>query len=233
MTERTSLVTVNADNSTLEASTDGGATWSEVPYIGDVAASPGSTPENDIVTFKQVGKVRGKNRVPSLSVTIPSYVPNLPVWGDIADKADSSDLVKFRITTVQRQIHQTSDADAAAEADIANTGVLALGNDSDLDLESHEYNIGLVFLDDDNDAAYTIAELTDAGVATLSPAPNTAVADIANYQVVIPALRITFDAQPSNPDDNFNLPSEGVLNTTLDLTLRTKLPRWAIVPSYA
>ena len=229
-TERTSLVAINSDNATLEASVDGGTTWREVPFIGEISASPGSTPENDIVTFKSVGKVRGKNRVPSLSVTIPAYVPNHPVWGDIADKADSGDLVKFRMTTRERQIFSGSGS-KVENASIATTGILTFtsGGMRKPELGDDEYNIGLVFKDNDNTKAYTISALTDAGVATLSPAPGTAVSAIDDYEIVIPSLRMTFDATPSNPDDNFSLPAEGALNTTLDLSLRSKLPRWEIV----
>ena len=69
------LVIISAINSELEVSIDGGATWKELPFAGDIEASGGEAPTGEVVTFKRVGTTVGHDRVPSLSVTVPSVHP--------------------------------------------------------------------------------------------------------------------------------------------------------------
>ena len=72
------LVIISAINSNLEFSTDGGSTWKELPFAGDIEASGGEAPTSEVATFKRVGTTVGHDRVPSLGVTIPSYIRTTP-----------------------------------------------------------------------------------------------------------------------------------------------------------
>ena len=70
------LTIISAINSQLEMSIDGGTTWFEMPFASDIEASGGEAPTGEVVTFKRVGTTIGHDRVPSLSVTVPSYIPS-------------------------------------------------------------------------------------------------------------------------------------------------------------
>ena len=67
------LVLVAGEGNLLEVSEDG-VVWEELPYAGSISSTGGEAPETDVVTFREVGKLTGKRRVPSISVGIPSYV---------------------------------------------------------------------------------------------------------------------------------------------------------------
>ena len=83
---------------TLEFSADG-STFTGLPFIGDISASGGEAPESDVVTFSGVGKVAGHPRVPSLSVTVPSYVPQHASWTAIRNALINRTSLTWRVTT--------------------------------------------------------------------------------------------------------------------------------------
>ena len=218
------LTVVNADNSTLEASSDG-ATWIDVPFIGDVSASPGTTPETDIITFTEIGKIRGKTRVPTLNVTVPAYVPNLPIWKTIIDAAQGSQYLNWRLTTLERPIFEADSGTPMAAVSAA--GVLTLSGVGAPDLETEDYGIGLAVVV--GGKAYTLVDITGSKTAVVAPVPGAAVAADDAFSIVVPSLRKQFVGQPGSPDDNFSLPAEGAMSTTFDVSLRAALPRWSIV----
>jgi len=225
---RDTLVTINADNSVLEASNDGGTTWAEIPFIGDISASPGSTPENDIIAFSGVGKVRGKPRVPSLSVTVPAYVPVIPVWDTLRTAGQASNFILFRLTTAERLIASGSDGKSEI-AITSSSGVVTASGTDKIDFDDDEYNVGLVIKDTGNSKNYVLASFDSNDAPVVDPKPATNLAATHEFKIVIPSLRIQFNGQPSDPNENFAMPAEGALNTNFDITLRSVLPNWAIV----
>ena len=76
-------------------SIDGGATWFEMPFASDIEASGGEAPTGEVVTFKRVGTTIGHDRVPSLSVTVPSYIPHHSSWRNLATQNKAGNPVNF------------------------------------------------------------------------------------------------------------------------------------------
>ena len=217
------VVITNSNDATLEFSSDG-STYVVLPYIGDISASGGEAPESDVVTFQGVGKITGHLRVPSISIAIPSYVPNLAAWTDLQDAAQDGDAVNWRITTKEDPFYTASGATNTAA--IAITGVVTfVGNTPDF--TAPDYDAGLVIEVGSN--KYTIDSITSAGVVTVKPAPSTAVAATQSWEILNPSRRLGPFIATIRSVGNFDLPAEGALSTTLELTPRAALSGWTIV----
>ena len=72
---------------------------------------------------------------------------------------------------------------------------------------------------------YTIDTISEAGVVTVRPAPETAVAATSGYRIARPSLTKTFTARFRTPVHD-NMEASGLLSSTLELALTHTLPQW-------
>ena len=136
------LTLITSENATLEYSSDGVA-YRAVPFVGDIGASGGEAPENDVVTFSKIGKVVGHPRVPSLSVTVPSYVPNHSSWQTIHDALINRTPLTWRITTRESRFYEASGAGNTVA--IADSGLLSFLGQAP-DFTGGEFGEGMVLV---------------------------------------------------------------------------------------
>ena len=224
------LVIINGLNSTLEFSIDGGITWDELPFAGDIEASGGDAPTNEIVTFRRVGVVTGHDRLPSLAVTIPSYIPHHSSWTNIGATTRAGNSIQWRIRTKPELIVQASGTGNTCA--IATTGVCTLAPaltaspphsvrwDTDAFGRGHVIKIGANL--------YTVASISAVGIPTIGPAPASAVSATV-YSVVLPQVELPSFSGKAGGVDAFSLPAEGALNKTLTIQPDAALPAWRLV----
>ena len=165
------LVIVNALNSEIEFSDDGGTTYTEIPFTGDIEASGGEAPTTEVVTFKRTGTVVGHQRVPSLTVQVSSYVPHHSTWRSLAGVSNSGTALNFRIRTQEKEISKSGAGNTAA---IATTGAVTLaplvapisGNPHSIDWRSELYGIGLGITFDETVLFQSSGSSNTAAIAT-------------------------------------------------------------------
>ena len=222
------LVIISSINSNLEFSTDGGATWKELPFAGDIEASGGEAPTSEVATFKRVGTTVGHDRVPSLEVTVPSYIPHHSSWRGLAASGKAGDPVNVRITTRERQLATSGVGNTAA---IAATGTVTLSPTvvatpgHSIDWRSDLYGVGLgIKL---GAAVYTVDTISAMGVLTVDPVPGAAVA-AAVYSVVGPSLRLGPILARIVGLAQFSMPAEGALNKSVTIQPLGQLPDWSV-----
>ena len=217
------LTLITSENAKLEYSKDG-VTFLSLPFEGDISASGGEAPENDVVTFSRIGKVVGHPRVPSLSVTIPSYVPNLAAWADIRDALLKRTPLTWRLTTAESELYKASGAGNTVA--IADTGVVTFAGVKP-DFTTETYAEGMVIAV--GNGKHTIDEIAEDGAIMVKPVPEAAIAAAEDYRVVNPSLRLGPFIASVRSAGNFELAAESNLTTTLELTPRAQLPAWEIV----
>ena len=222
------LVIISAINSLLEISVDGGATYKELPFAGDIEASGGEAPTSEVVTFKRVGTTVGHDRVPSLSVTVPSYIPHHSSWRDLATQNKAGNPVNVRITTTERLLAASGAGNTAA---IATTGVVTLSPlvtatpGHSIDWRSDLYGVGLGIKS--GSAVYTVDTISAMGMLTVDPAPAAAVS-AAVYSAVGPSLRLGPILSRVVGLAAFSMPAEGALNKTVTIQPLGQLPDWVV-----
>ena len=86
----------------------------ELPFAGDIEASGGEAPTSEVATFKRVGTTVGHDRVPSLGVTIPSYIPQHSSWRNLVAEGKAGNPVNVRITTKERLLATSGAGNTAA-----------------------------------------------------------------------------------------------------------------------
>ena len=166
------LTIIRGLNSELEFSSDG-TEWAEIPFTGDIEASGGEPPTNEVVTFKRVGQVVGHDRLPSLTAQVPSYVPHHSSWRALAAANQAGNSLQFRIRTKEQELGNSGTGTAA----IATSGVVTLnplvvptnGNPHPIDWRSELYGVGLGIKI--GSAVYTVDTISDDGVLKVDPAP--------------------------------------------------------------
>ena len=220
------LTLITSESATLEYSGDG-STFHEVPFIGDISASGGEAPETDVVTFKRIGKLIGKLRVPSLSIAVPSYAPNHATWQAIVNAAKAQTPLSWRVTTKEEEFYEASGAGNTVA--IAITGIAAFAGTKP-DFTSENYAEGMVIeAGAGKGNKYVIDTISSAGVVTVKPAPDPVVTAKTDYKIINPSLRLGPFVASVRSAGNFELATEGNLTTTLELTPRAQLPNWVIV----
>ena len=224
------LAIINGLNSEIEFNDDG--TWREIPFAGDIEASGGEAPTTEVVTFKRVGTVVGKERLPSLTVQIPSYMPHHSIWQALSAANEDGSPLQFRIRTQEHELADSTTGNTAAIA-AAPTGAVTLaplvvpasGAAHSIDWRAEVYGVGLGLKI--GTTVYIVDSISDTGVLTVKPAPESAVA-AATYKVVVPRLRMGPFLARITTLAPFSLPVEGQLSTTLGLQPVVRLPRWVI-----
>ena len=221
------LTIVDSDNSVLEFSVDGKATWKEVPFVGSVEASGGETPSSEVVTFKRVGKVTGKDRLPSFTFSVPSFVPQHSSWKTLRE--NRAERIWMRIRTKEQLVATSTAGNTAA---IADTGVVSLdplvidtpGHSIDWRTELYGIGLGIKI----GTSIYIVDTISDVGVLTVSPVPSAAIAAMI-YTVVVPSLGIG-DGMFGRVTglDTFSLTGESNLTKSFGFEPAVALEDWKI-----
>ena len=215
---------VSGLNAELEFSTDGTA-WAELPFLGDIEASGGEPPTSEVVTFKGVGQVVGHDRLPSLTVQVPAHAPHHSSWRALAEANRAAKPLHFRLRTKEVELAGSGTGTAAIAASGAVTLNPTVADDHPIDWRSDLFGVGLGIKI--GGKVYTVDAISGAGVPTVDPGPEAAVA-AAKYTVVTPRLRLgSFLARVAGLG-SFSLPMEGALNKTLTLNPLAPLPDWVV-----
>ena len=181
------IVTFRPD--ALEVRAVGSTNWQEVPGVGTISKSGGEGSQTQIEAIDGVASITSPPGVPTIGVTLASYVPTHPSIQLIESSANSATQVEYRLTTQDEQEILPANADSAVVgisvttagvATIAGTGTLpAMSDDA-------KYNVGLHL--EIGGTTYTIDKINSNTEIVLDPAPGTAVATSA-FEVNRPALR--------------------------------------------
>ena len=161
----------------------------ELPFAGDIEASGGEAPTSEVATFKRVGTTVGHDRVPSLEVTIPSYIPHSQFWRNLATEGKAGNPVNVSPITTKERLLATSGAgntaaiSAAGAVTLSPTVVATPGHSIDWRSDLYGVGLGIKY----TGAVYTVDTISAMGVLTVDPSPTTAVA-AAVYTVVGPSL---------------------------------------------
>ncbi len=219
-------VTIPGLQTTIEFSNDGGAEWNELLNASDISATGGEHPESEIVGFKAVSRVTGLERIPTITITMPSMVPHHAAWEKILDAKDAGDVLQWRFTTRPQELASSGTATAAIAM---TTGAVTLAPSiatHPVDWRRDDLGPGLVI--EIATKKYIVATISETGAITVSPAPTSAVAAAA-YKVLVPSLRKgPFSASISSAEA-FELPAEGALNASLAIRPLVRMPRWVVV----
>ena len=216
---------IQGNGLTVEISATGVAPFTILPFLGDISISGGEAPTSEIVTFQGIGRVTGEPRVQSVSIVVPSYIPTLGVWNTINTAADNGSDLTFRFTT-QEQTPVFAANSTGNTVSIATSGVVSFAGSSQPDLTLARFQPGQVI--STSGADYQIEIISDAGVATVTTPPTTAVSAAQNYSIKNPARRLEFVGQVAT-SGNLTLPAEGVMNTTITINPNDRLPAWTLV----
>ena len=219
------MTLVRAENTNLEYSKAGG-TFFPLPYVGDISVSGGEAPETDIISFRRSGKLAGKVRVPSFTMAIPSFTPQLQAFKDIRESIDDGGTLSWRLTTRKDTIF--TNAATADTVAIATTGVVTFAGTAP-DFSGSLFGEGMVIKV--GGANYVIDSISDADppVVMVRPVPAAAVGAAQPFMIDTPSLRLgPFTAKVRSPL-GFVLPAEGNMTSSIDLTPEAQLPDWTIV----
>ena len=172
----------------LEVRATGTTDWHEVPGVGTISKSGGEGSQTQIEAIDGVASITSPPGVPTIGVTLASYVPTHPAIELIESSADSATQIEYRLTTQDEQEILAANADSAVVgisvttggvATIAGTGTLpAMQDDA-------KYNVGLHVEIASTD--YRISKINSNTEIILDPSPSTAIATSA-FEVNRPAL---------------------------------------------
>lgn len=214
---------VDTNNATAEFSFDGGVNWQELPGASGYTESGGEAPVNEQPTFSGTVRVQGTPRFPTVSLTAV-FNPALAVFASLRDAYADGDLVRFRLTTVQRTLDNFTE----------NGDTVAVDTDGDLtfmgnkpDFTSGEYGPGSVIVAGNRSFVINSVD-TETGVATVEP-PAAELVATPSYSVVIPSLRRTYSCKVGLTD-RAEAATESAFTTTINLSPQSAvLPNWEIV----
>ena len=204
-----------------------GAAWTDFPFVSGVTGTPAEAPETEIRSFTNVSKLAGLPGVPSVSVTVASYMAHLPAVKRVLEAGQSGELLQWRVRTALKSIGAPPDTTAA----IATTGVVTFsGAGTAPDLTSDNYGRGDVI--SIGARHFIIVSISDTGVAMVvdsatDKAPSGAVAAAA-YTFSVPALRLGPFTAAVRSSGGFDLQAGGALSSTIELTPQDQLPHWSI-----
>ena len=225
MSER-AVTIFQAGDSTLEYSVDGGVTWYEVPFIGDVEMPGSPAPTSEVVTRKGVGQVVGKERTPQLNVSIPSYAPHLASFTDLRTARDAGRTIKWRFTTIESTV-QAGGAKRCAIA--AATGAVTFSEDvADLPndfLKGDSFGVGLVI--EIGEEKHILDTISADGAATVRPKPDADVAAAA-FEIKKPSLRQAFDGQIVE-SAGWSFPADSQLTSSMTIQPNAMPPQFVVV----
>ena len=115
-----------------------GSNYENIPFVGNISASGGEAPESEVPAI-------GKLRLKTMAVELASYVPIMPQFSTLRQRAEAGTIIKFRIKT-QKYVIYTS-VGAAETVAIAADGVVtfvAPTSGHKPDFGGEEYGKGMV-----------------------------------------------------------------------------------------
>ena len=101
-----------------------GSNYENIPFVGNISASGGEAPESEVPAIEGVGVAIGKLRLKTMAVELASYVPIMPQFSTLRQRAEAGTIIKFRIKT-QKYVIYTSVGAAETVAIAAETVAIA------------------------------------------------------------------------------------------------------------
>jgi len=230
-------VTSISTNDALVELAEDGVKWIELPFVGTISATGAEAPETEVNAFRGSGKIAGRERVASLSLSVASYVPHHRAWRIAAKASREGRRLNWRVTTLETIIQAaiTNTTVALATSGLVTVGGTAaaklnatfLGEDFGLgvalQIASKLYSVDFI---GDGTLQYEGNAVDKGKIYVSDPAQDAdaskRVADAVNasasYKFVIPAMRLgPFLASPSGRG-NFEMATESPLTASTTLT---------------
>lgn len=219
------LQVTDTNNFKVEVQIGTSTVWETISGSASVTESGGAAPTTDIVAFEGIARIGGRRRIPEITIEVPAFMPALDVHRKVERAAVESTGVRLRYTS--EEVVQYAGADGV-EAAIATDGVVTVTGTGAPSLLSDDFGPGTAFRI--GSATYVIASINDSGVATVAPAPTTAVAKT-TYTLVIPSVRRGPIVGKFSEAGNISAATESGLASTLTFQPRSQLPAWTVVAS--
>lgn len=219
------LQVTDTNNFKVEAQFGDSAVWETIVASAGVTESGGAAPTTDIVAFEGIARIGGRRRVPEVSIEVAAFMPALDAHRKVERAAVESTTVRLRYTS--EEVTQFAATDGV-EAAIADTGIATITGTGAPDLTLDEFGPGSAFRI--GSATYVIASINDSGIATVAPAPASAVAK-ASFSIVIPSVRRGPVTGKFSDAGNVVAAVESGLTTTITFQPRAQLPAWTVVVS--
>ena len=202
-----------------------GSNYENIPFVGNISASGGEAPESEVPAIEGVGVAIGKLRLKTMAVELASYVPIMPQFSNLRQRAEAGTIIKFRIKT-QKYIIYTS-VGATETVAIAADGTVTFAAPADghkPDFGGEEYGKGMVIAV--GGANHVVRSVDAAGMAMVT-APAAAVAATDNYVISAEAMQLDFSAKIRD-QGGFELGAENPFSSSISLKCTHYLPDWSI-----
>lgn len=175
---------------------DDGTEWHEVPGVNSISKSGGDGSQQSLEALGGVSQISTKPGAPNIAVTLVTFLPHHSAMKIVEDAAQSGEDIQYRITTQAERVLQAA-AGTVGGGSVAiaeDTGICTFAGTTTPDFTKPELNVGLVIKV--GSTRYVVDKITSAGVVSVTPAPDSAVA-AAVYDIVLPQLRETGHGQIS------------------------------------
>ena len=193
-----------------------------MPNITSYAESEGATPTTQKPTLGGTATIVGRPAPSAVTFNIEA-LPHIAVYQKISNAKRNSETVQFTYSTKQRTLFNSATSRAAIAA---TTGLVTFSGGDDPDLGTSLYSIGDTLLIANKH--YIIADISDAGVATVETPPTPAVT-ASEYKWVIPSVgRPYFPARITSFADA-SITSDDSLTTTLNAQLTDVAPNFQMM----
>ena len=210
-----------------------GGQWYRFPFTGDVEVSPNPAPVQEVVTGQGIGAVVGKQRLPGVSIALPSYAPHLWLMKQVEALRKKGAINSFRWTRPGETIGAESPAGKTAAIDGGTGAVTFAGDDHQVQFSKERYGVGLVLKI--GASRFIVDTVSEAGAITVVKDDGSRTADAddvaaAVYSVELPGLRQAFAAQIlASPALGWTAPADAQLNSGMQLQPVSEPDEWEIV----
>ncbi len=215
------VAVVSTTGSLLEVSFDGGTTWHEVDGVSSFPADGGEAPTSEVVTLRGAAQTTGVPRPQTITCEVAAYVPSLPVWALLDASLVSGEEIQCRYTLKSKLIQDGGTGTFA----VSSAGVATFAGTPVPNLNDRRFARGhVVAHPTTNPKLYVLVSPLTATTATVSPAPQAAVAAAAGWKIYNPGFRVGPFSAGITSVNNPRAESEAALASTLGLAPTNRLP---------
>ena len=219
------ITVISSEQAQLQASFDNGAVWQTLIGMTSFNIEDAPVDVRDTVPVAgRVGKRWGRPRVPKIA--IQSYhLPQTKLYKDLQDLKNTQQLIKFRFMSFERELFDGSSGQAA----ISTNGVITFTGSDKPTADKDAIGVGTVIKHGtgSNVKAFTIREISSAGVITVDEPPSSALAN-GSYKLYIPSMQLGPFSAGVVTAGGFSLETEGEAMTLFEIQPIAQLPSWEV-----
>lgn len=220
---------MRASGARLDYRREGEVEWREIAFVSDISGSESVGTTTEIRGFRQVAKIIGKPGVPSVAVSLASYVAVLPDQKYLDRAAIENNALEFRLVITGDSFGAPA-MDSRMAITAADNTVQFSGTKPEFD--GDDFAVGLVI--DSGDVKYIIESIAEqaAGadpvvtVERLDGASIAADVAAAEYTLEDPSGTLGPFVATISGYGNFTLSEGAALAKSFTLEPRSQLPLW-------